>query len=188
MTTDNDGQEAAARLRRAESSRLIEAQPNSVSPVSGCWVGSWWLFYVAAAAVLIGDQLAKLAIVARMSLGQSRPILGTCLSFTVQHNTGAAFGLFAQGTVGLAVLAMVVIAVLLPFGHRAARVSPWLALALGLVLGGAAGNLIDRLRLGYVIDFLDIHIWPVFNVADIGITCGAIMLVISMIRRPQPHS
>ena len=151
---------------------------NSISSAQRCRVGAWWALYTVVAAVVVIDQITKWAIVGRMTLGQSRPILGRCLSFSLQHNTGAAFGLFSQGTVALAVVAAVVIAVLLPLGHRAARASPWFAVALGLGVGGAAGNLIDRLRLGYVIDFLDLHVWPVFNVADIGITCGAIMLAL----------
>ena len=165
-----------------------QLQPDSTSSAPGRRPVTWWVFYAVTGALLLTDQMTKLAIVMRMNLGQSQPILGPYLSFTVQYNTGAAFGMFGQRTLGLAVLSAVVIAVLVPFGHRAARGNLGLAVALGLALGGAAGNLLDRVRLGYVIDFLDVHFWPVFNVADIGITCGAIMLVLSMVRRCQQRS
>lgn len=144
--------------------------------------GTWWAFYATAAGILILDQISKLAIVARMNEGQSQPIGGPYLSLTVHHNPGAAFGLFATGTVGLAILAAVVTVILVLYGPWATRFSPWLSVALGLTLGGAAGNLVDRVRLGYVIDFIDVHFWPVFNVADIAISCGAIMLVLSVLR------
>ena len=85
----------------------------------------------------------------------------------------------------IAVLAAIVIIVLVAFGrHAAARSAPLLA-GLSLQLGGAAGNFIDRVRLGHVVDFVDVHFWPVFNVADIGITCGAILVVAAIIFDPR---
>ena len=144
-----------------------------------------WLFYVIAACVLFLDQATKLAIVAHMQLGDSFPALGSVLSITYRHNTGAAFSILPSATVGLAVLAAIVIVILLAFGrHAAARSGPLLA-GLSLQLGGAAGNFIDRVRLGHVVDFMDVHFWPVFNVADIGITCGAILVVAAILFDPR---
>ena len=159
-------------------------QPNS-PPDAPDSLPAWWVFYATAIGVLIIDQIAKLAIVARMSEGQSRPLVGPYLSLTLQHNPGAAFGLFPGGTIALAVLAAVVVVVLVLFGPRAAQFSLGFNTALGLALGGAAGNLIDRVRLGYVIDFLDLHFWPIFNIADIAITCGAIILILSVLRQSR---
>ena len=144
-----------------------------------------WLFYVIAACVLFLDQASKLAIVAHMQLGDSFPALGGLLSVTYRHNTGAAFSLLPSATVGLAVLAAIVIVIIVAFGrHAAARSGPLLA-GLSLQLGGAAGNFVDRVRLGHVVDFIDVHFWPVFNVADIGITCGAILVVAAIIFDPR---
>ena len=144
-----------------------------------------WLFYVIAACVLFLDQATKLVIVAYMQLGDSFPALGGVLSITYKHNTGAAFSILPSATVGLAVLAAIVIVILLTFGrHAAARSGPLLA-GLSLQLGGAAGNFMDRVRLGHVVDFIDVHFWPVFNVADIGITCGAILVVAAIICDPR---
>ena len=144
-----------------------------------------WLFYVIAACVLFLDQVTKHVIVANMQVGDSIPALGGVLSLTYRHNTGAAFSLLPSATVGLAVLAAIVIVILLAFGRQAAARSGPLLAGLSLQLGGAAGNFIDRVRLGHVVDFIDVHFWPVFNVADIGITCGAILVVAAIIFDPR---
>ncbi len=172
----------------SSESRTPKAEPKDVGDKTAPdahqpGTSTWWVFYGTAAGILILDQICKLALVARMSEGQSQPLVGPYVSLTVHHNPGAAFGLFPTGTVGLAILAAVVIIILVLYGPRATRCHSGLSVALGLTLGGAAGNLIDRARLGYVIDFIDIHFWPVFNIADIAITCGAIMLVLSVLRK-----
>jgi signal peptidase II len=139
------------------------------------------VFYVTAVLVFALDQLTKWAVRETVSLGASRRILGRFLSLTHQHNTGAAFGLVPNWTVPLIILAVVVVAVLVVYGPRAALQSRVLSVGLALQLGGAAGNLYDRLRLGQVTDFIDFHVWPVFNAADAAITCGAGMIVYSLI-------
>jgi signal peptidase II len=104
------------------------------------------------------------------------------------QNTGAAFGIFQGHAFILAILAGVEVAVLLGlayFVHRRYRylINIWNLIALGLIIGGAIGNLIDRIRFdGVVTDFLDSGFWPAFNVADSGVTVGAIMLAISILR------
>jgi len=110
--------------------------------------------------------------------------LGRVLSFTRHHNTGGAFGLFASGTTALTVVSILVIVILVLFGRRAALTSRCLGLGIALQLGGAAGNLLDRARLGHVIDFIDFHFWPVFNIADIGVTVGAFLIVYALLFDP----
>lgn len=104
------------------------------------------------------------------------------------QNTGAAFGLFQGQSTVLAIVAVVEVVVLLALAYFVYRRSPhlvtrWNQIALGLILGGAIGNLIDRLRFGgNVTDFLDPGFWPAFNAADSGVTIGAIMLAITILR------
>jgi signal peptidase II len=110
------------------------------------------------------------------------------LSIIHIQNTGAAFGLFQGHATILAIIAVVEVVVLLSLAYYVHRrlpylVTKWNWIALGLILGGAIGNLIDRLRFdGKVTDFLDTGFWPAFNVADSGVTVGAIMLAITILR------
>jgi signal peptidase II len=130
------------------------------------------------------DQATKLLVVSRMALGESIPVLGPVMSLTRQANTGAFFSLFASAGGLLAVVGVVLVAVLLFWGWRAGNRHPELILPLGLVLGGAMGNLIDRLARGEVVDFLDFHFWPVFNVADIALTAGVLLAILRLLRCP----
>ena len=104
------------------------------------------------------------------------------------QNTGAAFGLFQGQSTVLAIVAVVEVVVLLALAYFVYRrlpylVTRWNQIALGLILGGAIGNLIDRLRFGgNVTDFIDPGFWPAFNAADSGVTIGAIMLAITILR------
>ena len=141
--------------------------------------------YAVGLLILAADQLTKLAAVRLLPTGESRPLLGAYLSLTVQRNTGAAFGMFPAATTALIALAAIIVIFIAVWGPQIAQSNRLLAAGLAVALGGAAGNLIDRLRLGYVLDFLDLHFWPVFNVADIGITCGAILVVIALFLRAQ---
>ena len=131
------------------------------------------------------DQASKLAIVGSMQLYQSIPIR-PYFNLTYVHNTGAAFSFLSEAGgwqrwffAGLALVISVVIAVWLA---RLKRHETLLAVALSLVLGGAIGNLIDRLAYGYVIDFLDVYYqnwhWPAFNIADSSITLGVILMLV----------
>jgi len=143
---------------------------------------------------VIVDQITKFAIHACLSPGQSLPVIPSVLHLTYVQNTGAAFGLF-RGYVGLLVLvaggtiAWIVMELLRmrrppPHpSHGQAPQSRLMEVALALVLGGAAGNVIDRLRLGYVVDFIDVRVWPVFNLADSAITIGVGLLVWRALRR-----
>ena len=138
-----------------------------------------------AAATLALDQFTKWLVVSNLEVGQSVqpiPFLSGLFVFTYITNTGIAFGLFKEAGTFFVSLAVVVISVILLF-LRSLPKDQWLArVALGLQLGGAFGNLFDRLRLGYVIDFIDFKFWPVFNVADSAIVVGVVTLAVSMWR------
>lgn len=133
-----------------------------------------------AAAVFVLDQGSKAWITAWLgpAAGQhSQQIVGGVLTIRYARNSGAAFGLFDnQGTL-LALLAAVVVAALLVAVRREALVAPWQRSTVGLIVGGALGNLIDRLRLGYVTDFIDVGRWPTFNLADSAITIGICLII-----------
>ncbi len=138
--------------------------------------------YVVAIVTVALDQLAKVAVLRVVPADQPGLVWGPYLSITVQHNPGAAFGLFQSATVYLSILAVVIIVLIVGYGTRLAGSNTLVTIGLALVLGGAGGNLIDRLRLGYVVDFIDLHFWPVFNVADIAITCGGALIIIGLLR------
>lgn len=133
------------------------------------------IFYTIALIALLADQGSKLLVRTNLGLGQSFPAEGP---FRITHiaNPGAAFGLFPNQSLFLVLTATIGIAALLVY-YRAPYFSGLIPKAsLGLQLGGAAGNLIDRLRLGSVTDFVDLRIWPVFNLADSAIVLGVILL------------
>ena len=135
----------------------------------------------AATAVVAFDQASKALVVDR--LGPEAPrhemaILGDAVTLRYVENTGAAFGLL-QGQAGLLTLAALAILGGLVFYYlRAGAASPATAAAIALIAGGAVGNLIDRLRLGYVVDFVAVGSWPTFNLADTAITVGVVLLAV----------
>lgn len=135
-----------------------------------------------AALVILLDQLLKLLVVSTMSLNQSIPVILNIFHITYVHNFGAAFGLLAHRTSFFILLASVVVLVLATLLRQASREQKLLRLALVLQLGGTVGNLIDRVRVGYVIDFFDFRVWPIFNVADIAIVSGTGLLILVLAR------
>ncbi len=135
------------------------------------------LLFVIALSVVAADQLSKYLVRANMELGgESIPGEGI-VRLTYTTNTGGAFGIFTNQTFLLAMTAIIGIAVLVLYLRYLPVRSTLLKVGLGLVLGGAVGNLIDRLRLGEVTDFIDVGAWPVFNLADSAITVGTILIV-----------
>lgn len=153
------------------------------------------------AVLVLADQLTKVLVLARLSIGESQPIIPGLLNFTHVQNTGAAFGMLNNVDfpykslvmiviAGVALLAIAAYATQLGFADRFAR------LGLSLILGGAFGNLIDRAVRGYVVDFVDvyygdIHFWA-FNVADAAISVGAVFVILDMFglgrkERHVPH-
>jgi signal peptidase II len=133
-----------------------------------------------AAVVLLADQASKLWVQQRFlpcnPYGQSQTVVPGWLAFTYTCNRGAAFGLLANETLLFVLIALVVIGVIVAYFRFLPANRPWLRLSLGLQLGGALGNLIDRLRQGYVVDFISVKSWPVFNIADACIVVGVLIL------------
>ncbi len=122
------------------------------------------------------DQVAKALVEANMVPGEHVDVLGP-LGFTLAHNEGVAFGLASGGGAALVVLtvvALVFVGVL--FARNPTR--PWMWVAFGLLTGGAIGNLADRVRVGAVTDYVDIFGWPPFNLADVAITLGVVVLAL----------
>lgn len=130
------------------------------------------------------DQLTKLFINRNLSLNQSIPIVKGIFHLTLVHNRGAAFGLFRNQIIlliSVSFFAILLIYFNLKKNIRDKKFSLY-KLSLSFILAGALGNLVDRLCFGYVIDFLDLRIWPVFNVADSAISIGAILLGWSLLK------
>ncbi|MBI1877636.1 MAG: signal peptidase II [Chloroflexi bacterium] len=132
-----------------------------------------------AALVFALDQATKYWVVQRIPLNSSWsffPKLAKIFQFTFVTNTGAAFGMFPQLGGIFMVIAIVVIASIVIFYRHLPTYNTWVRLSLGLQLGGALGNLLDRITRGYVVDFVDIGFWPIFNVADLSIVLGVTIL------------
>jgi signal peptidase II len=153
----------------------------------------WMLFLIAALVVLL-DRITKLWIVAHIQPGRAIVVIPRIFRLTHVLNTGAAFSMFESSAspllvrnllIGFSVAAVLVVVVLL---WRMGKTLSLSTVALALILGGAIGNLYDRIRLGYVVDFLEVRIyhyhWPDFNVADSAIVVGACLLFLEMLR-PQ---
>jgi signal peptidase II len=144
---------------------------------------------VAVALVLLTDQVSKFFVTAWLGRGQSWDIVPWLVPiFRITHvtNTGVAFGLFPRGgDFFIVVAAIVIVAILIYYRHLPDGQWP-VRVALGLQLGGAVGNLVDRLRQGFVVDFIDLnfwplHNWPVFNLADGSIVSGVVLLTLLML-------
>jgi signal peptidase II len=140
---------------------------------------------IIAALTLVVDQYTKnlaMTYLAPTVVWAPIPSLAHIFTFTYTTNTGVAFGLFKDLSPIFVGVAVVVIAAIVIY-QREVPHDAWLVrVALGLQLGGAAGNLVDRLHVGHVIDFIHFHFWPVFNVADMSIVGGVILLAFTMLR------
>jgi len=136
-----------------------------------------------AATILLIDQLSKFLVCSKLVPGVSIPVIKNVFHISLVHNTGCAFGMFRYQTFFLTGLSMLTVVVILIFYWRTARSERMLRIGTGLLMGGACGNLIDRLRFGYVIDFLDFQVWPVFNIADSAVTVGVALIIWMMCRR-----
>jgi signal peptidase II len=153
---------------------------------------SYWIFSLVAVAVVILDQVTKYIVNTSMLLHDSMPIINGLFNFTYVKNPGAAFGFLAGAPpffrsvffIGVTVAAIMLI---LYYIRKTKTEEPLLTTSFSLIMGGAVGNLIDRVRFGEVIDFLDLYIgphhWPAFNIADSAISVGAILLIYDMIHR-----
>jgi len=140
-----------------------------------------WLLPVTAVPIIVLDQLTKFVVRASMTPGESVPVIWR-LQWTYVQNTGSAFGLFLDQRVLLSVVGAAGVIAILLFYRFLSPPSRLALVAMSLVLAGAISNLIDRFFLGYVTDFIDVHLWgdfhwPFFNVADSAITTGSLILI-----------
>ena len=140
-----------------------------------------WLSLAAVAlAAVAADQLTKHVVANEVALDDEVNVLGP---FSIHHvqNSGIAFGLFASATAAVIVLTTIAIAWMVGYFARSGARHPLLPVAVGLLIGGSVSNLADRVRLGYVTDFLDFRYWPAFNLADTFIVIGVAVLLGALI-------
>ncbi len=144
------------------------------------------IFFTALFIFLI-DQIIKFYVLKHLYLGQEISIIKNIFSITFVANKGIAFGLFSNYNfpfilISIAVLVCMTL-VFIAFNKDAiSKARIWIKIAYGLILGGALSNMLDRIRVGEVIDFLDFHIWPVFNIADSAICVGAGIFMLNILR------
>jgi signal peptidase II len=140
----------------------------------------WMGLIAVAGAALLADQLTKLIVSDHLALDEGVHVLGP---FSIHHvqNSGIAFGLFSSATFLVIALTTIAVGWMLFFFARSGARHPVLPAALGLVIGGSVSNLIDRVRLGHVTDFLDFKFWPAFNLADSFIVIGVAILFLTLL-------
>lgn len=160
---------------------------------------NYLILLVSTTLILAIDQLSKVFIDRAMDLHQSIPVIPNCFSITYIRNKGAAFGFLANTSFRLPffIFISIVAVIVIIIAYSKLRKDQKLAmLSLAMILAGAVGNLIDRIRLGEVIDFLDVYWgnyhWPAFNIADSAICVGVFLLALDMLReerrlKEQPH-
>ena len=157
----------------------------------GAGLSQWLGLAAISVAAVAADQLTKRIVTTHLQLDEGVHIVGP---FWIHHvrNSGIAFGLFASATSVVIVLTALAVAWMLGYFARSGARHPILPVALGLVIGGSVSNLVDRVRLGYVTDFLDLRWWPAFNLADSFIVIGVVVLLAALLaaerepRRPRP--
>ena len=175
----------------------VGSMQNGLSPVSvaerslGAGPTQWVSLAAIVLAALAADQLTKKVVTSHLRLDAGTHVAGP---FWIHHvqNSGIAFGLFASATAAVIALTGIAVAWMLIFFARSGSRHPVLPVALGLVIGGSLSNLLDRVRLGYVTDFLDLRYWPAFNLADSFIVIGVGILLAALVfaerepRRARP--
>lgn len=154
----------------------------------GARAQQWLGLSAIALAALAGDQLTKNIVSSQLALDGERHVAGP-LSIHHVQNSGIAFGLFASATPIVTVLTAIAVVWMLFFFARSGSRHPVLPVALGLLIGGSASNLTDRVRLGHVTDFIDVRYWPAFNLADSFIVLGVLILLAALLlpQRTQPR-
>jgi len=157
----------------------VAKRPVNAGPLQ--WIG---LTAVVVAAV-VGDQLTKHAVRTQLRIDESVNVIGPLTIHRVQ-NSGIAFGFFASATAVVTLLTAAAVGWMLVFFARSGARHPVLPAALGLLIGGSVSNLIDRVRLGHVTDFIDIGWWPAFNLADSFIVIGVAVLLLALMAADRP--
>jgi signal peptidase II len=135
---------------------------------------------------MVVDQVTKILVVRLLPGGASVAVIPGILWLTPVRNTGVAFGLLAGLSPAVTVLAALTLFVVLFYNRGRRSGSRMERAGIALMAGGAAGNLLDRIRLGFVVDYLDLRVWPVFNLADVAIVLGAGALALALAREGRP--
>jgi signal peptidase II len=164
----------------------VGSSTNGLAPVSfaerslAAGPMQWVALAAIALAAIAADQLTKHIVSSQLALGDGTHVIGP---FWIHHvrNSGIAFGFFAQATAVVIVLTGLAVGWMLVYFARSGARHPILPVALGLVIGGSTSNLLDRVRLGYVTDFLDLRWWPAFNLADSFIVVGVLVLLATLV-------
>ena len=136
---------------------------------------------VLAAGIIAADQLLKYAVISEMTLGQSVSVIPGILHLTYIENAGAAFGILEHQRWLFIAVAVVLIAAAVYFHRQISRLSLSHKIAVAMLTGGAVGNMIDRIHIGRVIDYIDFRVWPIFNFADIAIVLGCAFIICSLL-------
>jgi signal peptidase II len=182
--------QAKGRARLSESTRRIQtalgARNDALAPISvarrslAATATQWLGLSLIACAAVLADQLTKQLVASQLSFDGEVRILGP---FSIHHvqNSGIAFGLFASATPVVIVLTTLAVGWMLVYFARSGARHPVLPAALGLLIGGSISNLVDRVRLGHVTDFLDLRFWPAFNLADSCIVVGVAILLVALV-------
>ena len=154
----------------------VSVAERSLAAQTSQWAGLGAVVIAAIAA----DQLTKLIVSSQLTLDEALHVVGP---FSIHHvqNSGIAFGLFASATPVVTALTAIAVGWMLVFFARSGARHPVLPVALGLLIGGSTSNLIDRIRLGHVTDFLDLRYWPAFNLADSFIVIGVAILFVALL-------
>ena len=139
------------------------------------------IFYFIAASVFALDQLLKCAIERALPLYKSVPVIKGFFYITHIGNKGAAFGIFPGRILPLIVIGAIVSVVIVYFHVKLHKQRTYLQVALALILGGSLGNLYDRIMRSYVVDFIDFRFWPAFNIADIAVNVGIVLVIMRLI-------
>jgi len=140
------------------------------------------IIFLTALGIVLLDQILKFLILKNMFLNQSIPLISDIFHLTYIQNTGAGFGIL-QGNIGLLIWFSIFAIGLILYFYDTIPNNTLIQIAVALILGGTLGNLIDRIRLSYVIDFIDFRIWPAFNIADMAITIGIIGLILYILKK-----
>lgn len=138
-----------------------------------------------AALVVVADRVTKYLVVTNMTEGQSLPVVEGIFHWTYVLNPGAAFGMMAHNRILFLAVGAAVVAAVWYFRRDILAEGPLVRSGAALFLGGALGNLWDRVQTGLVVDFFDFRVWPVFNVADIAICVGAALVVLGIFRKER---
>jgi signal peptidase II len=180
------GTPVTERLSSRAADVRVGSTTDGLTPISVAErrLGATWTQWASLATVALSalgaDQLTKAIVTSRLDLYDEVHVVGP---FSIHHvtNSGIAFGLFASATSIVILLTSLAVAWMLYFFARSGSRHPILPVALGLVMGGSLSNLVDRVRLGHVTDFLDLRYWPAFNLADTFIVVGVAALLLALV-------